>query len=499
MATDQRLLVLVGATRNEARNIPMVMADLAQARDELRELETELELIVIDDASTDDTVKLLHAEAQLRGLRVQVIDGPGRGLSQAIAAGLRLALQTSATAIGTIDFDGQHDPIELPALMRAFDTSDPKPDCVFGSRFLNRSTFVGVSAQRRVLSHAARAALRLATRIRLPSDPTTSFRVSKPATVRSFLDEVPIDDLGGYEFFFWFAVYVAATGSFADVPIRFRPRLTGASKMHLREVRSAALTLREVGGRAREWRRLRLHNGGFPAYPTEILDSLSELDSYNSWLVDTFASFVRGDVLEVGAGTGTVTARLALLTTVTSITAIEPDHQRWEALSAAVHRFSAGCPVSPMLGTITATTDTFDTVVYCNSAEHIRDLIPELREAASRCTPNGRLVVFGPAHEALYSEIDRVSAHWRRFVRSRLERDMRAAGFEIVHSRYLDPLGAIAYFVGGRLGGVSSLSPRLLRVYERFVLPISRLATPITKRFMGKNVLVVGRLAARDT
>ena len=93
-APAQQLLVLVGATRNEARNIPMVMADLAQARDALRELETELELIVIDDASTDDTVKRLYAEAEMRGLRVQVIDGPGRGLSQAVAAGLRLALQT---------------------------------------------------------------------------------------------------------------------------------------------------------------------------------------------------------------------------------------------------------------------------------------------------------------------------------------------------------------------------------------------------------------------
>jgi SAM-dependent methyltransferase len=498
MATAQRLLVLVGATRNEARNIPMVMADLSDARDELRELETELELIVIDDASTDDTVKLLHAEAQLRGLRVQVFDGPGRGLSQAIAAGLRLALQTPATAIGTIDFDGQHDPVELPTLIRAFDTSQPKPDCVFGSRFLNRSTFVGVTAQRRVLSHAARCALRIATRIRLPSDPTTSFRVSSPATVRSFLDDVPVDELGGYEFFFWFAVYVAATGSFADVPIRFRPRLTGASKMHVREVRSAALTLREVGGRAREWRRLRLPNGGFPAYPTEILDSLSELDGYNSWLVDSFAAFLRGEVLEVGAGTGTVTTRLARLPTVTSITAIEPDQHRWKTLAAAVARLPTGCPVTPLLGTIAAATTTFDTVVYCNSAEHIRDLVPEFREAARRCAPNGRLVVFGPAHEALYSEIDRVSGHWRRFVRSRLERDMRAAGFEIIHSQYLDPLGAIAYFVGGRLGGVSSLSPRLLKVYERFVLPASRATTPITKRIMGKNVLVVGRRTTSD-
>jgi len=470
----------------------MVIADLAHARDELRELETELELIVIDDASTDDTVKRLHAEAELRGLRLQVLDGPGRGLSQAIAAGLRLALQTPATCIGTIDFDGQHDPVELPALVAAFDEIKPRPDCVFGSRFLNRSTFVGVTPLRRVLSHAARFALRIATRTRLPSDPTTSFRVSSPAMVRSFLDEVPVDELGGYEFFFWFAVYVASRGTFADVPIRFRPRLAGASKMHIDQVLAAALTLREVGGRAREWHRMRLTDGGFPEYPTEYLDNLSELDSYNSWLVDSFASFVRGDVLEVGAGIGTITARIARLASVKSITAIEPDPARWQTLKEAASELSGGCPVTPLLGTIDATNAMFDTVLYCNSAEHIRDLTSELSASSRRCAPDGRIVVFGPAHEALYSEIDRVSGHWRRFVTTRLSRDLRAAGFEVVHAQYLDPVGAIAYFVGGRIGGVSSLSPRLLRIYERVVLPISRLMTPLTRRFMGKNVLVIG-------
>ena len=492
-SAERHLLVLVGATRNEARNIPMVIADLAQARDELRELETELELIVIDDASTDDTVKLLYAEAQLRGLRVQVMDGPGRGLSQAIAAGLRLALQTPATCIGTIDFDGQHDPVELPTLVAAYESIAPQPDCVFGSRFLNRSTFIGVTPLRRVLSHGARFALRVATRTRLPSDPTTSFRVSSPAMVRSFLDEVPVEDLGGYEFFFWYAVYVASRGSFADVPIRFRPRLAGASKMHLREVLAASLTLREVGGRAREWQRMRLPDGGFSAYPTEYLDSLGELEGYNSWLVDTFAPFMGGKVLEVGAGTGTVTTRLARLGAVNSITAIEPDPARFETLSTAARRLSGGCAVTPLLGTIDATNEVFDTVLYCNSAEHIRDLIPELVAASARCAPDGRLVVFGPAHEALYSEIDRMSGHWRRFVTSRLTRDFRAAGYEVMHAQYLDPVGAIAYFAGGRVGGVSSLSPRLLWIFERIVLPISRLVTPLTRRFMGKNVLVVGR------
>lgn len=493
----QRLLVLVGATRNEARNIPMVIADLAQARDELREMKTELELIVIDDASTDDTVKRLHAEADMRGIRLQVFDGPGRGLSQAIAVGLRHALNTSATAIGTIDFDGQHDPLELPALVAAFDAISPSPDCVFGSRFLNRSTFIGVSPVRRVLSHGARVALRVATRSRLPSDPTTSFRVSSPAIMRSFLDEVPVDDLGGYEFFFWYAVYVAARGKFADVPIRFRPRLAGASKMQLPQVLAAARTLREVGGRAREWRRMREPKGGFSDYPTEYLDNLGELEGYNSWLVDTFAPFVRGSVLEVGAGTGTVTTRLARLESVTSITSVEPDPARWETLAAAAAKQAEGCPVTPLLGTIEATNDVFDTVVYCNSAEHIRDLIPELIEAGRRCKPDGQLIVFGPAHEALYCEIDRLSGHWRRFVTSRLSRDMRAAGFRVVHAQYLDPLGAVAYFAGGRLGGVSSLSPRLLWLFERLVLPVSKFVTPVTRRFMGKNVLVVGKPVTR--
>lgn len=496
MSDDQRLLVLVGATRNEARNVPMVIADLAHARDELRELNTDLELIVIDDASADDTVKLLHAEADLRGIRLKVFDGPGRGLSQAIAAGLRLAVQTPAACIGTIDFDGQHDPIELPALIAAFDAISPRPDCVFGSRFLNRSTFIGVSPLRRILSHSARLALRIATRTPLPSDPTTSFRVSSPAMVRSFLEEVPVDDLGGYEFFFWYAVYVGARGTFADVPIRFRPRLAGASKMDAAQVLAAAKTLREVGGRAREWRRMRLPDGGFPDYPTEYLDSLGELDGYNSWLVDSFATFLHGDVLEVGAGTGTVTARIAELPAVTSVTALEPDHDRWATLVGAAAQWTTAHPVNPVLGTIDAVAATYDTVLYCNSAEHIRDLIPELTAAASRCKPDGHVIVFGPAHEALYCEIDRLSGHWRRFVTSRLTRDMRAAGYHVVHAQYLDPLGAVAYFAGGRVGGVSALSPRLLWTFERIVLPLSRLVTPLTRRFMGKNVLAVGRPAS---
>jgi glycosyltransferase involved in cell wall biosynthesis len=476
------------ATKNEARNVPLVVAELALARDQLAASEIDLTLIVVDDASSDGTVERIVTESSLRCLSVKIVPGPQRGLSRAIAFGLSTALEETPDAISVLDFDGQHDALELPRLVFSFFEANPPIDTVFGSRFLDKSTFVGVTLSRRILSHGARAALRMATRTRLPSDPTTSFRVSSPAIVESFLRHVPVEDLGGYEFFFWFAVYCSSVGTFHDEPIVFRPRLTGSSNLRTRDVLRAGLTLREVALRCREWQRHRIPGGGFPPYPTEYLDNLAGLDSYNSWLVGTFAEFVKGHVLEIGAGTGTVTQRIAQLSAVESVTAVEPDHERWITLSRL--NFRASAKVSPLHGTIADVSGTYDTVVYCNSAEHIFDIASELRQSLKRCAPNGRVIVFGPAHEAIYGELDRVSGHWRRFSCASLERDLRAAGYVVTHSKYLDPLGAPAYYLGSRIGG-ASLSPPMLWAFERIILPSSIVLNHATKRLFGKNVLVV--------
>ena len=488
---QSRRLAVVAATKNEARNVPLVIAELAEARDQLALLGIALELIVVDDASSDGTVERTREESGIRSIRLIVLDGPRRGLSQAIAFGLRAALETKPDAISVLDFDAQHDAHELPRLVMAFFETSPQVDCVFGSRFLDKSTFVGVTPSRRFLSHGARLALRLATRTKLPSDPTTSFRVSSPEIVTSFLGHVPVEDLGGYEFFFWFAVYCSSAGTFHDEPIVFRPRLAGSSNLRSGDVLRAARTLREVGTRSREWKRHRIPGGGFPPYPTEYLDSLSELKSYNKWLVGSFAPFMSGHVLELGAGTGTVTRHLADLSGVDHVTAVEPDRERWAILMAELG--TSASLVTPVNGTIDDTAGTFDTVLYCNSAEHIFDLRRDLCLAKERCREGGVVVIFGPAHEILYGELDRVSGHWRRFTKPGLERDLRATGYEVVYSKYLDPVGAFAYFAGSRLGGVSSLSRPMLWAFERILLPTSILVNHVTGRLFGKNVLVVAR------
>jgi len=52
---------------------------------------------------------------------------------------------------------------------------------------------------------------------------------------------------------------------------------------------------------------------------------LSDMPNYYDWIMDTFAPFVRGHVVEYGAGTGTISQRLAA--TAVRLTLVEPSPQ----------------------------------------------------------------------------------------------------------------------------------------------------------------------------
>ncbi len=137
-----RLSVLIPVYNEQATIRPVV--------DRLRSVPLELELIAVDDASSDRSGVLLD-ELQRAGCVHHVVHHPtNRGKGAAIRSGIA---RVTGDVVVVQDADLEYDPMELPMLLRPI--ADGKADAVFGSRFLggpHRVLYFWHSAGNRLLT-----------------------------------------------------------------------------------------------------------------------------------------------------------------------------------------------------------------------------------------------------------------------------------------------------------------------------------------------------------
>ena len=124
MTLPRRKVVVVIPAYNEAAVIGQVITSIPRTVDDMDVL-----CLVVDDGSVDNTseVARLHGAVALR----HVVN---LGVGAATRTGLRAAKEFSPEVVVTIDADGQHDPAEIPALVRCL--VENKHDVVIGSRIL---------------------------------------------------------------------------------------------------------------------------------------------------------------------------------------------------------------------------------------------------------------------------------------------------------------------------------------------------------------------------
>lgn len=148
--------IVIPAYREEAR--------LRKTLDEL--IERYSNVVVVDDGSPDDT-GIAAREAGVWVLRHPLNRGQGASLQ----TGIDFALQRGATAIVTFDADGQHDPNDIPAILKPVLGGDA--DISLGSRFLGKT--VGIPLSRWVVLKLAILFTRVVSRISV-TDTHNGFR-----------------------------------------------------------------------------------------------------------------------------------------------------------------------------------------------------------------------------------------------------------------------------------------------------------------------------------
>ena len=222
-------------------------------------------------------------------------------------------------------------------------------------------------------------------------------------------------------------------------------------------------------------------------YVGQELELFARAINWKAYWSSQVSPWIRGDVLEVGAGLGANTARMHNRH-VRSWHCLEPDPKLLTTLLDNV-RSLQGCTAS--IGTIdTMTGRSFDTIIYIDVLEHIEDDDGELEKAAALLRPGGHLVVLAPAHQRLFTPFDAAIGHYRRYNAATLA----ACGPASCRLRtlfYLDSVGIMTSLANRLLLNQKQPTPRQIAFWDTCLIPISRVLDPLTRHRFGKSIVAV--------
>lgn len=183
--------------------------------------------------------------------------------------------------------------------------------------------------------------------------------------------------------------------------------------------------------------------------------------------------------------------------TVTRFTATEADMSRFNGLS---RRFSDHPVISPRFLLLPDDSAEFraahSAAVAYNVLEHIPDHVGALRSMAELVRPGGALILIVPAFPSAMSRFDRAIGHERRYTTASLTAALTEAGLTVNEVRYVNPIGLISWYVTVKTLGMTPRNGLLLRVYDRIVVPMARLADQHIRAPFGQSVFAVARVPA---
>jgi len=243
-ASDLSTWVVV-PTYNEADNIRPVTAAILAAL-------PYSTILVVDDGSPDGTGAIADALAAADP-RIRVRHRAAKqGLGRAYLDGFGVALDGGAGIVVQMDADLSHDPAALPSLIGPVQAD--KADLVIGSRYTPGGGVVDWGLGRRLISRMGSIFARVVLGLS-PHDLTGGFKAWRASTLAA----VPFDGVhaGGYVFQIEMTFRASRSGArLVEVPITFRDRRVGQSKMSRRIVVEALvvvvqLRLEELIGRLR--------------------------------------------------------------------------------------------------------------------------------------------------------------------------------------------------------------------------------------------------------
>ncbi|NND98125.1 MAG: glycosyltransferase [Pirellulaceae bacterium] len=436
-------------------------------------VDLEIELIAVDDASTDGSWDLLQelAASDDRIVAVQHEQNRGKG------AAIRTAIDHVSGEVAVIqDADLEYDPRDFNTLLEPILAGNA--DAVFGSRFAGHSRRV-LFFWHSLVNRALTTMCNMLNNLNL-TDMETCYKMVRTDVLKQLRlssDTFTLEPELTSRLAQWGA-------RMYEVPISYNGRTYAEGKKI-----GAWDGVKAIGQmlRCKFWDTQFTNHSGF-----YILSSVSKASGYNHWILDHVKQFMGNRLMEAGSGIGNLSS-LVLKRERVVLTDYEDVY-----LSKLQQKFGRHENVRIDKSDLTNPSDyekwqdeKLDTVFCSNVLEHLEPDQTVLQSFHDTLDDGGHCIIVVPAGRWLYTVMDEQLGHFRRYTEDELAGKMKKAGFDVVYTRCFSKLGSVSWAVSGHVLKRRHLSPRQMVWFDR-ILPIAKLLEYVLP-VPGMSLIMVGQ------
>ena len=214
------------------------------------------------------------------------------------------------------------------------------------------------------------------------------------------------------------------------------------------------------------------------------LDTFDAAKKFRNYQIYYLKSYIKDPFLEVGAGKGGLTNLYEKFTK--DITLLEPDNKLFQILKKKFKKKK----IKIKKQTIDKIKFKYQTIIYFDVLEHIKDDLKEVKVASKKLKKSGNLIFNVPAHQLFYNEFDKAVGHFKRYNKKDFQDIEKKTDLKIEKLIYYDSIGLL-FLILNKIFRLKKTNLKNKIYFWNILIPLSKIIDKLTFNKFGKSLLCV--------
>ena len=214
------------------------------------------------------------------------------------------------------------------------------------------------------------------------------------------------------------------------------------------------------------------------------LDTFDKAKNFRKYQIYYLKNLIKDPFLEVGAGQGGLVNLYKKFTN--DITLLEPDSKLFHFLKKKFRKKN----IKIKNQTIGKIRSKYQTIIYFDVLEHIKNDLREVKTASKKIKKNGRLIFNVPAHQLFYNKFDKAVGHFKRYNKKDFREIEKKTDLKIEKLIYYDSIGLL-FLILNKIFKLKETNLKNKIYFWNMLIPLSKIIDKLTLNKFGKSLFCV--------